>query len=80
MDRPQTPTKSRIEVSDSELLKRAAPGGRVPAGALQPRDHRGGGEWQNISDGSPNAMAGQAERDYRRERPDVAARRAAKGK
>jgi len=65
---------------DSEIAKRAAPGGRVPVGGLKASDHRGGSSWTSVADGSPSAVAGQQERDFRRDRPDLVAKRAGKGK
>jgi hypothetical protein len=79
-DRPLSPSPSHLVVSDSEFAKRSAPGGRLPAGALAPKDHRGGNDWQGTGSGSPNAIAAERERQMRRERPDLVAKRAAKGK
>jgi hypothetical protein len=62
-------------LSDSEIVKRSAPGGRMPVAGPKKTDNRGGSDWSGISDGSPNAVAGQAERDFRRERPDLASKR-----
>jgi hypothetical protein len=67
-------------LSDAEIEKRAFPGGLMPSSGLKPADNRNGNGWQNISAGSPAAVAGAAERQFRHERPDVAARRMAKGK
>jgi hypothetical protein len=79
MDRNQTPTKSSIQLSDSELVKRSAPGGRLPI-ATTKDNALGDKGWTSISEGSPSAVAGRAEREHTRERPDLVARRAAKGK
>jgi hypothetical protein len=79
MDRNATPSKSSIVLSDSEFAKRAAPG-RLAAGVLKTNDHRGGSDWTPVGSGSPAAIAGQAEHEIRRARPDLVAKRASKGK
>jgi hypothetical protein len=69
----------RIFLSDQEIAKRAAPGGRLPAAGAQ-NPVAGDAAWTPIGDGSPAAIAARAEREHTRERPDLVARRLAKGK
>jgi hypothetical protein len=68
----------RIILSDSEFAKRAAPGRLTKS--VTTADPAGAKSWTPIGSGSQAAMAGQAEHEARRERPDLVARRAAKGK
>jgi hypothetical protein len=79
MDRNLTPTKSSIALSSSEVAKRTAPGGRLPVKGAKnaPFGDRG---WTPIGDATPAAIAGRAEREHARERPDLVQARAAKGK
>jgi hypothetical protein len=79
MDRNQTPSKTSIVLSDHEFTKRAAPGGRLPVTGAKNNAYGDAG-YTPIADGSPAAVAGRAEREHTRERPDLVARRAAKGK
>jgi hypothetical protein len=79
-DRPLSPSPSHLVISDHEFRNRSAPPGRMPVAGPKTNDHRGGSDWTPIGAGTPAAVAGQAERDFRRERPDIQARREAKGK
>jgi hypothetical protein len=68
----------RIFLSDSEIAKRSAPGRltrAVVSGAVD-----GDKGWTPIGPGSAAAIAGQKEHEFRRARPDLVAKRAAKGK
>jgi hypothetical protein len=78
MDRNQTPSKTSIVLSDHEFAKRAAPGGRMPTAT--PSNTYGDAKYTPIGDGSPAAVAGEAERQIRRDRSKLVARREAKGK
>jgi hypothetical protein len=69
----------RVFLSDSELAKRSAPGGRTPV-ATAKSTVTGDPGWTGIGDATPATAAGSAERQFRRERPDIVAARAAKGK
>jgi hypothetical protein len=80
MDHDATPSKSSLVLSDHEIVNRAAPGGRLPSGALKANDARGGGDWTPLVAGSPNAIAATVEHHNVRARPDLVAKRAAKGK
>jgi hypothetical protein len=77
-DRPLTPSSTSIVLPQHEFDKRAAPGGRMPTDTKDVGDRTG--KWNSIADGSPNAVAGEAERQVRRNRPELAAKRMAKGK
>jgi hypothetical protein len=79
MDRPLTPTKTSIVLSDHEFAKRAAPGGRLPVkGAAN--NALGDAKYTPIGDGSPAAVAGEAERHETRAKPELAAKRERRGK
>ena len=68
-----------VALHDSELIKRAAPGGRLPVkGAVN--NAYGDQGWNSITDGSPNAIAAKAERHDVRAKPALAEKRLAKGK
>jgi hypothetical protein len=69
----------RIILSDSEFAKRSAPGGRLPL-ATAKNNALGDPAWNSIADGGPRAVAAEAERQVRRERPELAQRRLAEGK
>lgn len=80
-DRPLSPSPSQLVVSDHEAVNRAASGGRLPVmGGLKPNDPRGGNDWQGLHAGSPATIAAKAEREHTRARPDLVAKRDAKGK
>jgi hypothetical protein len=79
MDRNQTPSKSSIVLSDSEVAKRAAPGGRLPV-ATAKNNAYGDKAYTPIHDGSPAAVAVKAERREARGKPELVARREARGK
>jgi hypothetical protein len=79
MDRNQTPSKTAIQLSDSEFAKRAAPGGRLPVKGAADNTYGDKG-WTSIAESSPAAVAGEAERQVRRDRPEIVAKRASKGK
>ena len=53
-------SSKRIFRSRSELEKRAAPGGRLPL-ATAKNNALGDKGWTSITDGSPSAVAGEAE-------------------
>jgi hypothetical protein len=78
MDRNQMPSKTSMVLTDHEFQKRAAPGGRMPTDTKSVGDRSG--KWSSVADGSPNAVAGEAERQGRRDRPELAAKRMARGK
>jgi hypothetical protein len=65
-------------LSDEEFARRAAPGGRLPIKGA--KSNASGGEWVNIGDASPAAIAAAQERHETRAKPDLGAKRAAKGK
>jgi hypothetical protein len=69
----------RIILSDSEFEKRAAPGGRLPL-ATAKNNALGDPGWKSISEGSPAAVAAEAERQVRREKPELVAKRQREGK
>jgi hypothetical protein len=69
----------RVCLSDSEIAKRSAPGGRLPLKGAKSNPYGDKG-WTSITDGSPAAKAAEAERQVVREKPELVARRAAKGK
>jgi hypothetical protein len=73
-----SPTRSSLQVSDHELKARLAPGGRMPTATKS--NALGDKGWTSVADGSPSAVAGEAERQVRRDRPELVAKRAAKGK
>jgi hypothetical protein len=60
---------------ESEIARRSAPG-RLPS-TLAKSDPRGGSRYTQIGSGSPAAVAGQAEHEHRRARPDIVAKRQA---
>jgi hypothetical protein len=70
----------REYLGEPEIVQRAAPGGRLPSNALKATDARGGGDWLPLQAGSPNAIAATVEHHNVRARPDLVAKRAAKGK
>jgi hypothetical protein len=77
--RPMTPTRGSIQLSDHEVMNRAAPGGRLPIrGAKSTVD--GDKAWTPIHDGSPAAAAAAQERHEARAKPELVAKRQAKGK
>ena len=78
MDRPLTPTKTQIQVSGHELRARSAPGGRMPTGTAS--NTYGDAKYTPIHDASPAAIAAEQERQVRRERPELAAKRERAGK
>jgi fructose-specific component phosphotransferase system IIB-like protein len=78
MDRNSAAGGKRIILSDAEIAKRA-PGGRLPLASAK-SNALGENGWTSVTDGSPAAVAGEAERQVRRERPDLVARRQARGK
>jgi hypothetical protein len=77
MDRDSS--SKRIFLSASEINKRAAPGGRLPL-ATTKNNALGDPKYTSITDGSPAATAAEAERQVRREKPELVAKREAKGK
>jgi hypothetical protein len=77
MDRNQMPSKTSIVLSDEEFARRASPGRLPVKGAKDVGDRSG--KWTPIGSGSQAAIAGQAEHD-RREKPELVAKREAKGK
>jgi hypothetical protein len=78
-DRNLMPSKSSIVLSDSEFAKRAAPGGRLPVKGAKNNPY-GDSAYTSLADGTPAAAAARAEREHTRDKPDLAARRLAKGK
>jgi hypothetical protein len=78
MDRNATPSKSSIVLSDSEFAKRAAPGRLPVKGAKDIGDRTG--QWTPIGSGSKAAIAGQAEHEMRRAKPELVAKRERAGK
>jgi hypothetical protein len=58
---------------DEEYAKRAAPGGRLPVKGA--KSNASGGDWVNIGDASPAAIAAKQERIQARSRPALAAKR-----
>jgi hypothetical protein len=77
-NRPQT--YKREYLGEPEIMNRAAPGGRLPRGALKANDSRGGGDWTPLVAGSANAVAATVEHHDVRARPDLVAKRLARGK
>jgi hypothetical protein len=69
----------RIILSDSEFAKRAAPGGRLPLKGAKNNAY-GDKAYTPIGDGSPAATAADAERQVRRERPELVDKRQREGK
>jgi hypothetical protein len=65
-------------LSDSEVQKRAAPGGRLVL--LRSSDPRGDSQYRQIGSGSQAAADGQALHEFKRARPDIEARRQREGK
>jgi hypothetical protein len=77
--RPMSPTKSYLQLSDHELMNRAASGGRMPVrGAVS--NPYGDKAHTVIADGSPAAAAGAQEHREVRNRPDLVAKRQREGK
>jgi hypothetical protein len=74
-----SPTRSSLQVSDSELIKRSAPGGRLPVKGAKNNAY-GDSAYTPIHDASAAAIAAKAEREHTRERPDLAAKRERAGK
>jgi hypothetical protein len=72
-------SNKRVFLSDSEIARRAAPGGRLPVKGAK-STVTGDPQWTQIGDASRAAIAAAQERHDTRERPDIVARRAAKGK
>jgi hypothetical protein len=72
-------SQKRTFLSDSELAKRAAPGGRLPV-ATAKNNAYGDKAYTPIGHATPAAIAAKAEREHTRERPDLVARRQARGK
>lgn len=68
-----------VGLRDHEIVNRAAPGGRLPSGLIS-NDPRGDAKYTQIGPGSPAAAAGEAEHRFRRERPDLVAKRQRGGK
>ena len=64
---------------DHEIAARAAPGGRLPVKGAK-SNASGDAGYTPIGDGSPAAIAAANERHDARARPDLVARRQAKGK
>jgi hypothetical protein len=77
--RPMSPTKSYLQLSDHELMNRAAPGGRMPVRGAVSNPYGDKGHTV-IADGSPSAAAAAAEHHNARNRPDLAAKRQREGK
>jgi hypothetical protein len=77
------PVTSRVEkghaLSDHEIQKRMAPGGRLPVKGAK-SDARGEPAYANISDASPAAIAAAQERHETRAKPELVARRLKAGK
>jgi hypothetical protein len=75
-------SSSRREfLSDSEVAKRLAPGGRLRlASGGKAADPRGDKQYEPISSGSAAATAGQALHEFKRARPDLKSRREREGK
>jgi hypothetical protein len=69
----------RIFLSDEELARRSAPGGRLPLKGAKSNAY-GDKSWTPIHAGSPAAVQAAAERKFARERPDLQARREKAGK
>jgi hypothetical protein len=69
----------RVFLSDSELAKRSAPG-RLPVRGAKAAPGRGDAKYMQIGSGSPAAMAGQAEHEARRAKPELVAKRERAGK
>jgi hypothetical protein len=67
----------RIILSDSELAKRSAPGRLPVKGATNTVD--GDKQYTPIGSGSPAAMAGQAEHEAKRAKPELVQRRQREG-
>ena len=77
-DRNQTPTKSSIVLSDSEFANRSAPG-RLPVNGAK-ATVAGDKAWTPVGSGTPAATAGQVEHELTRAKPELVARRQARGK
>jgi hypothetical protein len=77
MDRDSS--NRRVFLSDSEVMKRAAPGGRLPVASAKNNAY-GDKAYTPIGNGTPSAVAAEAERHFVRERPDLVARRMREGK
>jgi hypothetical protein len=69
----------RVFLTDSEIAKRAAPGGRLAVKGAKNNAY-GDAKYTPIGDGSPAAVAGDPERQVRRDKPELAAKRAREGK
>lgn len=68
-------------LSDSELIKRSAPGGRLPVQGAKNAPAGGGDRaWTPIHAGSPAAIAAANERHDVRAKPDLVAKRMRGGK
>jgi hypothetical protein len=76
MDRNSS--SKRIILSDSEIAKRRAPGRLTRA--VAPGAVTGDAGYTPIGSGSAAAVAGQAEHEARRAKPELVAKREAKGK
>jgi hypothetical protein len=68
-------TEPGAGLHDHEIARRQAPG-RLPS-TLAKSDPRGDARYTQIGPGSPAAVAGQAEHEHRRARPDIVAKRQA---
>jgi hypothetical protein len=62
-----------IVLSDEEASKRAYPGGRLPLSSA--KSNPSGGQWVNIGDATPAAVAAKAERIETRAKPALVAKR-----
>jgi hypothetical protein len=78
-DRNATPSPTSLVLSSEEAAKRAAPG-RLPSSLAKANPNGDGPKYTQIGSGSPAAARGQVEHELRRARPDLVAKRAAKGK
>jgi hypothetical protein len=78
LDRNQNPSPTSTVLSDSEFAKRAAPGRLPVKGATATVGGDKG--WTQIGSGSKAAIAGQMEHEARRAKPELVAKRDARGK
>jgi hypothetical protein len=78
-DRPLTPSSTSIQLSQSELEKRAFPGGRLPVKGATNNAY-GDAKYTPIGDASPAAVAAAQERHEARAKPALVAKRERAGK
>jgi hypothetical protein len=71
MDRNSS--NKRVFLTDHEVAKRAAPGGKLPVATAKSNPY-GDSAYTSLADGTPAAAAARAEREDTRDKPALAAK------